>query len=345
MNIDSKIMMKYKKTILYSFLIVFLFFIFFLFRNNIDEPEISYISNDIEHEEVEEYETIRLLFFGDLMLDRYVRELISRQGIDYLLELLIEQDFTSNYDYVFANLEGAVTNNGLHYPPEMLYDFAFDPETVNSLKDYNFNIFSLANNHLADQGQRGIKETYENLNDLGFYYFGCRDGYLSPSFSYNNTDVLSEDNCSMIITETKNRKIAWLGFSVVYQTIDENKIIEKIKTAKENSDFVIVSPHWGIEYQTKASDRQRNLAKKMVENGADLIIGHHPHVIQDYEKYQDAYIFYSLGNFMFDQYFSSETQEALVVSIELKADGQIEKELYKIKTKLTKVEEIINLNN
>ncbi len=342
--------MKNNKTFILLALFVFIFFIFFLSKKTIEEPNYHYSPVILEEEKeiiTEEEETkleeISLLFFGDLMLDRYVRELISRHGVSYLFSKLEEESFTDNYDYVFANLEGAVTNNGNHYPPELIYDFAFEPETVLALKDYNFNIFSLANNHLADQGQRGINETYQNLNDLGFYHFGCRDGYLSPSYSDDNSLVLNEDNCSMIITETKGRRIAWLGFSIVYQAIDEDKIVEMIKTAKDISDFVIVSPHWGIEYQTIASDSQRNLARKLIDSGADLIIGHHPHVIQDYEKYQDSYIFYSLGNFIFDQYFSKETQVGLAVSIILKEDGQVEKELFEIKTNLSKIEEIIKI--
>ncbi len=328
--------------------LVFFVAIFFLFEKKQND-------NQLEREKQREYaqqwieyynsyakseteESVKFLFFGDLMLDRHVREVISRQGVDHIFSLLNEESFTKDYDYVFANLEGAVTDGGKHYPPELLYDFAFEPETVGALKDYNFNIFNLANNHLSDQGNRGILETHKNLNDLGFYYFGCRDGYISSS------DDL-EDNCSLIITEKNDFKIAWLGFSMVYQTINSSEIVENIKLAKEESDFVIVSPHWGIEYQELASQTQRNLAREMVEAGADLIIGHHPHVIQDYEKYQDSYIFYSLGNFIFDQYFSSETQKGLAVSIELGSDGQIEKELYEIKTDLSKIVEIIKIDN
>ncbi len=129
----------------------------------------------------------------------------------------------------------------------MLYDFAFEPETALSLKDYNFNIFTLVNNYLVNQGQRGIKETYQNLNDLCFYHFGSRDSYLLPSYSDNNNLVLSEENCLMIITETRSRKIAWPSFSIVYQVINEEKIVEMIKIAKDESNFVIVSPHWGVE--------------------------------------------------------------------------------------------------
>jgi len=344
------------------FLIVFLVFfvaIFFLFEKKQNDNQLErekqreYVQQWIEYynsyAKNETEESIKFLFFGDLMLDRHVREVISRHGVDHIFSLLNEESFTNDYDYVFANLEGAVTDGGEHYLPEMLYDFAFEPETVLRLKDYNFNIFTVSNNHLADQGRRGISETYENLSDLGFYYFGCRDGLLSENnevinFEKNET-ILNEDNCSFIITETKGKKIAWLGFSIVYQAIDKNRILDAIKVAKDESDFLIVSPHWGIEYQTTASQTQRNLAREMVETGADLIIGHHPHVIQDYEKYQDSYIFYSLGNFIFDQYFSSETQKGLAVSLELGSDGQIEKELYEIKTDLSKIVEIIKITD
>jgi poly-gamma-glutamate synthesis protein (capsule biosynthesis protein) len=248
-----------------------------------------------------------------------------------------------------ANLEGAVANNGAHYPPHNLYDFSFSPDLIEGLKKYNFNFFNLANNHLSDQGQEGIEETYQNLGDLGFYYFGCRDAFLSPSQELSelkmgeSQPVLSEENCSDIIVNVKNKKIAFLGFSMVYKNIEENEIIERVKILKEKSDFVIVNAHFGLEYQTTANSNQENLARKMIDNGADIIIGHHPHVIQNYEIYQQKPIFYSLGNFIFDQYFSPETQEGLAVSITLEEGREIVSEVYKIKTTGSKIVEILKM--
>ncbi len=298
---------------------------------------------------VSESELIRMLFFGDLMLDRHVGEKISTYGLDYLLEKLKQNDFTDGYDLVGVNLEGAVSNDGEHYPPHNLYDFAFSPDLIEELKKYNFNFFNLANNHLSDQGQKGIGETYQNLSDLGFYYSGCRDAFLSPSDEFaevirgEQQVVLSENNCSEIIINIKNKKIAFLGFSLVYKNIDEGKVIEKIKKLKEQSDLVVVNVHFGIEYQTIASPLQVNLARKMVDSGADIIIGHHPHVAQDYEIYQQKPIFYSLGNFIFDQYFSSETQEGLAISLTINEVGGIVSEVYKIKTKGSRIEEILKI--
>lgn len=337
-------------------------------KNELSDGSISELDfyNDEIWPEIFINEPIKLLFFGDLMLDRHVREKINKYGLNYLIEKLIEDDFTNSYDIVGANLEGAVTNNGAHYPPENLYDFAFSPEVVAELKNYNFNFFNLANNHLSDQGQKGIRETYQNLSDLGFYYSGCRDAFLSESLgSLESSEgleevsnpiftqvikgeaqpVLSEENCSEIILNIKNRRVAFLGFSIVYRGIDEDRIIERIGALKEESDFVVVNVHFGIEYQPRASVSQVNLARKMVDNGADVIIGHHPHVIQNYETYQGKPIFYSLGNFIFDQYFSPETQEGLAVAITLGADGDVDSEIYKIKTSGSRVEEILNLSD
>ena len=124
---------------------------------------------------------LRMMFFGDLMLDRHVGEKIDKYGLDYLLGKLNEGEFTSGYDLVGANLEGATTNNGSHYLPDNAYDFAFSPSLISELKKYNFNFFSLANNHLSDQGKKGIDETYKNLSDIQFNYVGCFDAYLSSS--------------------------------------------------------------------------------------------------------------------------------------------------------------------
>lgn len=357
--------LKYKKILLLGIsliLLIILLLINFVFSNdNIFKNNRKIISRDNYAKNIssdfnssgevdlpdEVIEPIKLLFFGDLMLDRHVGEKINKYGLDYLLEKLNQENWTSSYDVVLANLEGAVANNGAHYPPHNLYDFSFSPQLIEGLKKYNFNFFNLANNHLSDQGQEGIEETYQNLSDLGFYYFGCRDAFLSPSEELSEIEmgesqpVLSEENCSDIIVNVKNKKIAFLGFSMVYKNIEENEIIERIKILKEKSDFVIVNAHFGLEYQTTANSNQENLARKMIDNGADIIIGHHPHVVQNYEIYQQKPIFYSLGNFIFDQYFSPETQEGLAVSITLEEGQDIVSEVYKIKTTGSKIVEIL----
>ena len=96
------------------------------------------------------------------------------------------------------------------------------------------------------------------------------------------------------------------------------KIKADIELAKQLTDIVVVSFHWGIEYAEEPSSEQVNLARDMIDAGADLIIGHHPHVVQKYEKYKDGYVFYSLGNFIFDQGFSDETLEGEIAKVVVK---------------------------
>ena len=324
-----------------------------LFNNRGDENQENDFKNDKKEDEnnreIEEDNSIKLLFFGDMMLDRHVGEKINKYGLDYLLSKINEGDFNSSYDIISANLEGAVTDNGGHYKPDNAYDFAFNPKLIQELKNYNFNFFNLANNHLSDQGRIGVEETYKNLSNLGFYYSGCQDAYLSINTTSpeiilgGSMPILDYNNCSDIVLNIKNKKIAFLGISLVYNNIAEVDILDRIIKLKESSDVVIVNIHFGNEYQGQANNRQEVLARKMVDSGADIIIGHHPHVIQNYEIYKERPIFYSLGNFIFDQYFSAETQEGLAIKIILsdeKEGTKIASEVYKIKTKGSKIEEI-----
>jgi poly-gamma-glutamate synthesis protein (capsule biosynthesis protein) len=270
------------------------------------EKEYKFDSHLIYNKDYE----IKFLFFGDLMLDRNVGTKIERYGLDSLLHKLNDDNFTDDYDFVMANLEGAVTNGANHYLPHNLYDFAFSPEIISELKNYNFNTFTLANNHLSDQGQKGIKETYDNLSSLGYNYMGCQDAFISDTSDFpvvddNNLDkeskIIDSSNCSAVIIEKENKKIGFLSFSIVYSAIDEDSILNKVEKLKERTDLVIVSPHWGVEYEAQARNSQVILAHRMVDAGADMVIGHHPHVIQNYEVYNGKPIFYSLGNFIFDQ--------------------------------------------
>lgn len=294
---------------------------------------------------------IKLLFFGDLMLDRNVKTKIDKNGLESLLGQLKIDNFTSGYDLVSCNLEGAVTDNGQHYNPINAYDFAFAPSLIEELKEYNFNYFNLANNHLSDQGVLGINQTYKNLSNSNFYYSGCLDANFSNSSSSDLINiklgeampVLTTDNCSDIILEIADKKIAMVGVSAVYKEIDVEKLIERIKILKENSDWVIINFHSGVEYKTKSNVNQQKLYHQLVDAGADVIIGHHPHVTQEYEIYNGKPIFYSLGNFVFDQYFSAETQAGLAISLVLKSDNSISFDVFDIKTTASKITSITKI--
>jgi poly-gamma-glutamate synthesis protein (capsule biosynthesis protein) len=330
-----------KILIIISALVVIIVWGFFSFYNSIkiiNKPEIAKqvdVVNNIKLEEKiavgnllpenpgNEIKKLNMLFFGDMMLDRHVGEKISKYGLDYLFSKLDDngQGLFNERDLISANLEGAVTNNGQHYKPDNAYDFAFNPKLIDGLKKFNFNFFNIANNHLADQSGNGIIETSKNLNNLGFYFSGCQDGTV--------------DKCSATTTKINNIKIGLAGFSLVYNSkrFDIIKAESIIAGLASTTDLVIVNIHWGTEYDHKFNPTQQKMAYALIDAGADIIIGHHPHVVQGMEIYESKLrttnadhanekvrrpIFYSLGNFIFDQYFSADTQEELAVGVEYK---------------------------
>jgi len=295
-------------------------------RLDIVEDKLNEYKNQENFLPLTREESVKLLFFGDMMLGRHVEEKIEQHGIDYIFQKIAsgtENIFFDNYDLISANLEGAVTNEGNHYAPIMEYDFAFSPPVIKELKRFNFSSFNIANNHLADQGERGIIETRKNLVNLGYFYIGCQDGMIAA--------------CSASTTVIKGKKIGLAGFSMVYSKLDEDRLATTVSELASSTDLVMVNIHWGIEYEHFYNPLQKKTAHSLIDSGADIIIGHHPHVVQGIEIYQGRPIFYSLGNFIFDQYFSAETQEGLALGIEI-TQNNYEINLLPFKSKLSQVE-------
>lgn len=283
------------------------------------------LKNDKNLVAFSENKPLSFLFLGDMMLDRYVGTLIERKGFDYLFEKIWQDDkgLFINKDIISVNLEGAVTNNGEHYLPEYANDFAFNPKTVEQLKDYNFNFLNLANNHFSDQSEKGVEETRKNLDELGFNYSGCIDKEVGE--------------CSTKIIEVSGKKIGMVGASMVYGTFDLEKLKSQITELKTKTDLIVLNIHWGVEYEHQFNKLQQNIAHELVDAGVDIIIGHHPHVVQGIEIYNGHPIFYSLGNFIFDQYFSSDTQEGLILGINY-SEEEMKINLFPIKSKNSQVE-------
>ena len=250
---------------------------------------------------------ISMMFFGDMMLDRYIGDVIDRNGVDYIFENIQHEEnrFFRGMDIISANLEGAVTNNGDHYSPSMINDFAFSSNEVKQFKKYNFNFFNLANNHFSDQGIVGIEETRDNLDLLGIDYSGCRDKKV-------NFD------CSIKELEIADKKIAMLGLSMVYGKFDIESAKDIIKDASVSNDFVVINIHWGQEYKHQFNKTQQSIAYQLIDAGASVIVGHHPHIVQGVEIYKNKPIFYSLGNFIFDQpapFFSKDNSESFALGL------------------------------
>jgi len=263
----------------------------------------SYITGYFTAGEMESIKQVTILSFGDLMLDRYIRNRIEISGENYLFEDI--KRFLSGSDLVIANLEGSFTD----FKPKPLMPnnllFTFDPGLVPVLADYGFNVFNLANNHSLNFGEEGLEQSKDYLNKAAIEYFGHPD---------NNKEL-------SLVKEIRDQKIGFIGYNQLTE-INFDRILAEVEKLDKEVDWLIVFTHWGAEYQVMDfNSLQQAEAHQLIDAGADIIIGSHPHVIQPVEIYQNKVIFYSLGNFIFDQTFSRETTQGLGVGLILGEDA------------------------
>lgn len=254
---------------------------------------------------------------GDIMLDRGVKLKIKTEGKgDYKFPFLKIADYLKDADLLVGNLEGPISDKGTNVGS--IYSFRMIPTTTQGLTYAGFDILSLANNHSFDYGRLALEDTLKRLKEAGINYIGA---------GFNDKEAFSP-----VIKEVKGIKIAFLsytdlgtkfwradasssGIAWISQN-DFEKVKKEIEEAKKNVDYLIVILHSGNEYETTTANKfQRDFAKMAIDSGADLFIGHHPHVVQPSEQYNNKWIFYSLGNFVFDQSFSTSTMEGEIVKV------------------------------
>jgi poly-gamma-glutamate synthesis protein (capsule biosynthesis protein) len=249
-----------------------------------------------------EDKTSSIVFGGDIMLGRYVAEVIKSNGADYIFSKIKETVGGANF--AIANLEGPLTK--INNDPGNQLRLYFDPALTEELSMAGFDAFSLANNHSLDQGVKGFADTKKNLDAVGIKYFG------DPASANGNVYEFTNDD----------KKIAVLGFQMVNGKLDPMGYAKTIAAAKQNADIVIVMPHWGVEYQHNANQTQKYFAHQFIDAGADIVVGSHPHVVEGIEMYKNKPIFYSLGNLVFDQYFSTDTQEGMMLRLNFSGDKE-----------------------
>ena len=252
--------------------------------------------------------TIRLVAVGDMMLGRGVAHKIIKNGPDWLLENV--KPVFKDADIIFGNLESPLTSN--KSLPRKGFGFTGDPEMPRWLKMYGFNVLSVANNHAFDRGVDAIKDTLDSLSKYGIAAPG---GGIHPYEPYQPKIVnIHETKFAFFAAENIVQFDSTSGkYGVAY--IDLKKLIPEIKKVRDEVDYIIVSLHWGVEYAKRPSNEQIHIAHNLIDNGVDIVLGHHSHVIQGMERYKDGLIIYSLGNFAFDQK-DERTKRSIVVAID-----------------------------
>lgn len=265
------------------------------------EETTSYIIGTFSRGDTTRNDTVTILAFGDMMLDRAIRTKIKEHGSEYPFSNI--KRFLQGVDIVVANAEGVFTDNlsvteGKKNGP---LQFTFDPRSIPTLKRLGFSVFSQANNHTSDFGTQGATESKRFMERQGIGYFG--DYYNSKDLAYTKI--------------VRGKKVTFVGYNQFSNT-GTKEVIEAIQKAKSEASFVIVYPHFGNEYKENFSASQQDTAHSFIDAGADVIIGSHPHVLQGIEIYKGRAIFYSLGNFVFDQSNYGPTSEGLSVGVELR---------------------------
>lgn len=256
-------------------------------------------------------------FMGDLNIGRTINY-VAQKNSDYNLFDYSMSAYLKINDLNVANLESTILGKnpktGINPCPveseRRLMIFCGDPKFVPYFKTNKF-IFTLANNHIDDFNINRLdakKLTMDTLNSYGVPFYSVH-----------------ESNSEFVMREINDIKFGFIGVDLInhyggFNTQSKKKILELIKKYDSKVDWLILSIHWGSEYDTKQSKDQIEFAHAFIDTGVDVIHGHHPHVLQPIEYYKSKLIFYSLGNFVFDQNFSKETNTSAIYRLTFSKD-------------------------
>ena len=238
---------------------------------------------------------VHLALLGDIMLGRGVEP--SSESFAYI------QPRLAGADLALANLESPLTNAPV--AKDTPYILCAAPENVNYLVEAGLDLLSVANNHREDCGAEGEQETLSTLEAAGLSVIG--------------------PGVEPVTGEVNGVRLAFLAFDDTGRW-DSRPAVEAVRAAKRTGAVVVVAMHWGTEYQSGESEQQVTIAKELADAGADLIWGHHPHVLQPAKWIGQTLVLFSLGNALFDQYGLESTRQSALVLVTLNMRGVTESE-------------------
>jgi poly-gamma-glutamate synthesis protein (capsule biosynthesis protein) len=272
---------------------------------NVTKPEDDSLPQEEPSQPFDQYTNIDILFAGDIMLHMpQVNSAKTENGYDFNPVFKYVKPYIENADFAIANIETSFSKSNKPYSGFPLFNSPV--EILDGVKYAGFDLLSTANNHVLDQGKDGIINMIDELEKRELNYVGTSKDLYTP---YKIVDI---DGIKVGIftyafyLNGLNSRLTDAERSSMINLYDEERAKKDIEDAKNNgAEFLILFLHWGNEYQTTASDYQRETARKLAEYGADIIIGSHPHVIQDSETIdigdRKVNVFYSLGNFLSNQ--------------------------------------------
>lgn len=250
-----------------------------------------------------------IVFGGDMMFDRTIRKAAVAHGGDYLFSCL--DDTFSHADLVVANLEGPITASSSISVDSIPgdgnnYTFTFPTTTAGLLYRHHVRLVSIGNNHIMNFGLSGLAQTKAALTAAHVGYFG-------------DPDSVEADRVARIsINGIPFSFINWSDWTSDNTDITGNQVAKE----KAAGRVVVVYAHWGEEYVPPPA-RVVRLAHTFVDQGADIVIGSHPHIVQEHEFYKGKYIYYSLGNLIFDQYWTDAVDHGLMLAVDFDKNGVV----------------------
>ncbi|MBQ8716095.1 MAG: CapA family protein [Prevotella sp.] len=267
-------------------------------------------------------DTLSITFTGDLLLDRGVRQYVEHRGIDYVFSPFVDSVFQSS-DLVVANLECPATK--IKQPAYKQFIFRAEPEWLPALKAHGITHLNLANNHSVDQGRRGLADTMKNIEEAGMIPVGAGDNMQEASRPVLLASVPRKVYLlSSLQMPLENFSYLPEKTSVSHEDIDSLLVRVRQLKVKDQQCYVIVSLHWGGEHTLKPVPQQCQQAHLLIDAGADALICHHTHTLQTIEQYKGKPIYYSIGNFIFDQQKPINTKACMVKVTITKESSHVE---------------------
>lgn len=262
-------------------------------------------------------ETISFAGVGDVMLGSWVIPIIETTGVSYPFDSTAKH--LQSADICIANLEAPFTDDGEVFDKQ--YNFKVPPEFAPGLREAGISVVTLGNNHIMDFGEKGLVTTMATLDALGILHCGAGKNF--------------EEAHAPSLLKAGEKTIAFFGYSMTFPVefyargdtagtaYPEPKIMQKnLEFWEPKTDFTIVSFHWSAEKLETPKTYQTEYAHLAIDSGADLVLGHHPHVLQGMEIYENRLIAYSLGNFAFGSY-SNHARDSIILKIHLDDEGMI----------------------
>lgn len=285
---------------------LYLFFVLTMFSSILPiktqemiEPQISMVEQKNVETTVKANEKTTISIVGDMLMDGSVRAQINKNGIEYPWEMV--KDYFQKDDITIGNLETSITTKGTPWADKQ-FNFRSEPRNLKAMKEAGIDIVALGNNHSLDYSHDGFLDTLNHLDKNEIKRVGG---------GKNKKEAMEG-----VIVEKNGIKIGVLSFTRVvpdvkwYATAKSpgivgaydphiKEVLDRVVEMKKEADILILSIHWGVELSTTPRKQEIELARKLVDAGVDIVMGHHPHVLQGIEIYNGKPIFYSLGNFVF----------------------------------------------